>query len=169
MRHQRPDDPMGRIDLDWDTLVRLHGPRLRRCVAKRVPDPAIVDDVVQETFIQAIRRSSTFDRRRALWPWLVGIAANKAWRWSQATQRAAEVEEDLPEVGEEPLLDYLDAGSDDHVTNLHRRIAMRQALDSMTEKHRRILLAWELGDRSVADLAAAEEMTAEELRATVVR
>lgn len=169
MRHRQPDVP-DRDDVDWDALFQDHGPRLRRRVAKRVPDPAIVDDVIQETFIQAYRRWPTYDRTRPLWPWLVGIAFNRAWWWSKATQKVAAVEsEDADLLVEEPLLDYLDAGSDDHVANLHRRAAMRRALDGMTEKHRRILLAWELGDRSVSDLAAAEGMTTEELRATVVR
>ncbi|HEX2039537.1 MAG TPA: sigma-70 family RNA polymerase sigma factor [Acidimicrobiales bacterium] len=167
-RHQRPDAPIGRDDVDWDELFRLYAPRLRRCLAKRVADAAIVDDVVQETFIQAYRRWSTYDQSRPLWPWLMAIAANRAWRWSQASRRAAEPDGGTRFVGP-PLRDYLQAGSDEHVTNLHRRRAMRTALDAMPEKHRRILLAWELGDRSVADLAASEGMTPEELRATVVR
>jgi RNA polymerase sigma-70 factor (ECF subfamily) len=159
---------MDRDDLDWDEVYRLHAPRLRRRLAKRGADPAIVDDVVQETFIQAYRRWPTYDQSRPLWPWLVAIATNRAWRWSQASQRVGAVEGDEGSV-EVPLLDYFQAGSDDHVANLHRRRAMRTALDGMTEKHRRILLAWELGDRSVSDLAASEGLSPEELRATVVR
>ena len=172
MRDERPDPPGGRDELDWDALVRQFRPRLRRRMARSVPDPAILDDVVQEALVDAYRGAKTYDRTRPIWPWLVGIAAKRAWQWSQASLRAAELEEsDVTAfgVGREPLLDYLDAGSDDHVTNLHRRSAMRRALQGMTEKHRRILLAWELGDRNVERLAEIEGMTTEELRATVVR
>src|SRR5688572_15012483 len=80
--------PLGRDDIDWDALVRMHGPRLQRRVAQHVADPEVVDDVVQETFVQAYRRWSTYDQSRPLWPWLVAIAVNLGWRWSKARRLA---------------------------------------------------------------------------------
>jgi RNA polymerase sigma-70 factor (ECF subfamily) len=169
MRQQEaPTRPLGRDDIDWDALVRLHGPRLQRRVAQRVADPEVVDDVVQETFVQAYRRWSTYEQTRPLWPWLVAIAVNLGWRVSKAG-RLAEAESDDVLV-EAPLLDYIGAaGSDDHVANLDRRAAIRVALDGMTMRHRRALLRWELERRSAVELAASEGMTPQQLRATVVR
>lgn len=167
-RQEVPAGPLGRDDIDWDALVRLHGPRLQRRVAQRVADPAVVDDVVQETFVQAYRRWSTYDQSRPLWPWLVAIAVNLGWRWSQASRLVESESDDV--LLDVPLLDYIGAaGSDDHVANLDRRAAIRVALDGMTARQRRALLRWELERRSAAELAAAEGMTTEQLRATVVR
>lgn len=167
-RQEAPTETLGRDDVDWDALVRLHGPRLQRRVAQRVADPAVVDDVVQETFVQAYRRWSNYDQSRPLWPWLVAIAVNLGWRWSQAGLLVGAESDDV--LVEAPLLDYIGAaGSDDHVANLDRRAAIRVALDGMTVRHRRALLRWELERRSAAELAASEGMTPEELRAVVVR
>lgn len=167
-RQEVPPGLLGRDDIDWDAVVRLHAPRLRRRVAQRVSDPAVVDDVVQETFVHAYRRWPTYDQSRPMWPWLVAIAVNLGWRWSQASLLLEAESDDV--LVDMPLLDYIGAaGSDDHVANLDRRAAIRVALDGMTARHRRALLRWELERRSAEELAASEGMTTEELRAVVVR
>lgn len=162
------EPPASTDGVDWDVVVRRYTPRVRRLVARRVADAAAVEDVVQETFIQAYKRWSTYDPTQPLAPWLATIAANLCWHRWQAAERSVESEaEGLAEV---TLPDYFDAaGSDEHVASLDRRAAVHTVLRRMAPHHRRMLCRWELERRSTTALAAAEEVSLEVLRATVVR
>lgn len=153
-------------EIDWDAVVREYTPRIRRLVARRVADAATVEDVVQETFIQAYRNWSSFDLTQPLWPWPATIAANLCWRLWQAEQRWG----DADAFRQVPLPDYFgQAGSDEHVARLDRAAAVHRALQRMTSRHRRILYRWELERTSTAALAATEEVSPEVLKATAVR
>ncbi|HZI38360.1 MAG TPA: sigma-70 family RNA polymerase sigma factor [Acidimicrobiia bacterium] len=154
-------------EVDWDTVVRDFTPRIRRLVARRLADAAAIEDVIQETFLKAYRRWSTYDSSQPLGPWLATIAANLCWERWQAAQQWADAAEAFDET---PLPDYFGlAGSDEHVARLDREVAVHLALRRMTPRHRRVLYRWELERRSTAALAAIEDVSPEVLKATVVR
>jgi RNA polymerase sigma-70 factor (ECF subfamily) len=154
-------------EVDWDTVVRDFTPRIRRLVARRLADAAAIEDVIQETFLKAYRRWSTYDPSQPLGPWLATIAANLCWERWQAAQQWADAAEAFEET---PLPDYFGlAGSDEHVARLDREVAVHLALRRMTPRHRRVLYRWELERRSTAALAAIEDVSPEVLKATVVR
>ena len=56
-------------------LYREHGQALRAYVAARVGDPASVDDILQDTFLTALRQGLPAGPPG---PWLFGIARHKA-------------------------------------------------------------------------------------------
>ena len=47
-------------------------------IARLVSDPAVAEELAQETFLKAFRRLDTFDQRRGFSPWLLRIAHNTA-------------------------------------------------------------------------------------------
>ena len=57
-------------------LVREHGPALTDYLRAVTRDPAVADDLFQETFLTAWRRFGEYDRARPLGPWLRGVARN---------------------------------------------------------------------------------------------
>lgn len=60
-------------------LVRTHDPALRR-MARLYVEPSHIDDVVQETWLAAIRALHRFEGRSTLRTWLFGILVNVARR-----------------------------------------------------------------------------------------
>lgn len=161
--------PASTDSVDWDAVVRDYTPRVRRLVARRISDAAAVEDVVQETFLRAYKRWSTYDPSQPLAPWLATIAANLCWHRWQAGERS--VETGFEQLDETPLPEYFGgaAGSDEHVASLDRQAAVHAVFQRMTARHRRVLYRWELERRSTAALAAAEDLSPEALKATVVR
>lgn len=69
----------------WREVFRDHGPCLRRLLARVGVDSADVDDALQDVFIVAHRKLSSFDGRSQLRTWLTGIALRVA---SQCRRRA---------------------------------------------------------------------------------
>ncbi|MBL8804513.1 MAG: sigma-70 family RNA polymerase sigma factor [Planctomycetes bacterium] len=61
------------------------------------------EDLVQSTFVTALERSSSFDERRELLPWLSGILAMHARKRLDGRSRDAAVEALEPASGEDPL------------------------------------------------------------------
>jgi RNA polymerase sigma-70 factor (ECF subfamily) len=60
------------------TLVAEHGPFLMRLVMMHVPSRAIAEEVVQETWLAALKGLDRFEGRSMLRTWLASIALNKA-------------------------------------------------------------------------------------------
>jgi RNA polymerase sigma factor (sigma-70 family) len=59
-----------------EDLIRVHGRRLRSFVRRRVGNPADVEDLVQETCLEAVRCAHKFQGQSRPETWLFGIAMN---------------------------------------------------------------------------------------------
>jgi len=62
----------------FEQLVRRYRRTLYSFLARFTGDPALAEDVFQETFLQVHLSAGGFDVSRRLKPWLFTIAANKA-------------------------------------------------------------------------------------------
>ncbi|MDI7269957.1 MAG: RNA polymerase sigma factor [Myxococcota bacterium] len=75
-------------------LLETHSADLYRRVCVLVGGTAYVEDIVQETMVQALSCFGRYDRSRPLGPWLFGIALNvtrRYWRRVRHARAAAEV------------------------------------------------------------------------------
>ncbi len=61
---------------DW---VELYGDYLYRFAMTRVRDPALAEDMVQETFLAALRKRTSFAGRSSERSWLASILKNKVY------------------------------------------------------------------------------------------
>jgi RNA polymerase sigma-70 factor (ECF subfamily) len=59
------------------TLYLRHAPWLLARVARRCPDPGVVEEVVQDTFVAAWRKAGTYSGRGEVAAWLWGIAIRR--------------------------------------------------------------------------------------------
>lgn len=62
----------------FDTLVRVHGPRMRAAIARLRGAGADADDILQDAFLSAFRALGRFEGRSRLSTWLHRIAVNAA-------------------------------------------------------------------------------------------
>ena len=73
--------------LDPETWVDQHGDSLFRFAVSRVQDPETASDLVQETFLAALRIRDTFSGRSSVRTWLVAILKHKIADHLRATGR----------------------------------------------------------------------------------
>jgi len=74
--------------IEW--LVKTHQAALYRLALSILDDPAEADEAVQETFLAALRRLSSYRGQAAFTTWLYAIAVNVSrsrWRKGRAWQR----------------------------------------------------------------------------------
>jgi RNA polymerase sigma-70 factor (ECF subfamily) len=127
-------------------LVAHHDASLRRVARSFVRTPALVDDVVQETWLAVIRGLDGFEGRSSLRTWIFSILANQAR--TRAVREARNVPFSAMETPEGPTVDPGEFRGDGHWRSAPAR------LESDPETY---LLAGELRDRllqSVDDLPA---------------
>lgn len=121
-----------------------------RAVARRVlADPSLVEDAVQQCFVNAWRQARRYDDRRPMGPWLCQIARNAAVDLVRREARARRIHERSIMEPVTPTSDHFDL--------LHRQTtagAVREVLASLEHADRellRLLFYEELPQREVAE------------------
>lgn len=76
-----------RDEAAWAALHRDHFPRIWSSVNRILNNPALSDDVVQETFIKAFREIDRFAGQSRIGTWLYRIAVNQALDAARKHQR----------------------------------------------------------------------------------
>jgi len=130
------------------------------------PHADLVDDVVQDVFLAALKGLSTFEGQSSLRTWLVGIARHKVEDIYRQRLRAAlaldpDSAEDEPPSNDIPL--------DEQVDKARAGAKTRRVLERMPERYAFILLwrYWE--QRSARDVAAATGTTEKSVERLLAR
>jgi len=128
-------------------LVREMERPLLYYVAKLVASEDLALDILQEVWLVALRGIRRLEDPRSLRPWLYRITRSRAVdrirsEHSRGIAERARAESVPEEVGEEPSFDGDDA------TALHR------ALDTISLKHREVLVLHFLDELSIAEIAS---------------
>jgi RNA polymerase sigma-70 factor, ECF subfamily len=86
-----------RDDRAFREIYRQHGAALYGFARSLVARNAVVDDIVQEAWLRAVRRLPTFDGRSSLRTWLIGFVVNCCREsWRDARRHGAEQGADNP-------------------------------------------------------------------------
>lgn len=94
--------PENRQRLDPELWVDQYGDYLFRFAHSRIRDSGVAEDLVQETFLSALRARNTFDGRSAERTWLIGILKHKIVDYIRKQSR------ELPVDNIESLADFAD-------------------------------------------------------------
>lgn len=81
-----PRDPVTAVQ----SLFVEHGAQIRGFVAALMPDPALVDDVVQETFLAISAKAAEYDSARSFLAWAYGFARRKVLENSRRARRGGQ-------------------------------------------------------------------------------
>ncbi len=131
----------------FETLIRRRGRELYRFLVRYLGDPALADDVYQETLLQVHLAAEGFDPSRRLKPWMFTIAANKARdaMRSRSRRSAAPLDAQISSGEEESttFLDLLQAEVErpgEQMENQELREAVQKVVMEMPENLREVLL-----------------------------
>ena len=137
-------------------LVRTHGDEVYTLARRLVGDPHLAADVAQETMIRAWRALPKFRGEAQLSTWLHRITVNTAWTHKRRAGRhaGAPIEEhtDLPAPIDSRHPEF--AGE---VLELRGRL--REALDTLPESQRSVVVLKDIYGWSHAEIAEASDIT----------
>lgn len=141
----------------YDVLVRRHLARATMVARRLLGNVEDAEDLVQEAFIRALDRISTFDQNRAFAPWFFRLLINTGINARKARAlRAAEPERgDFPSKAANPL-------------ELAEREELRErfiaALDALPPRQRLVVSMFEVDGLSTAEIAEALGISCETVR-----
>lgn len=150
----------------WARLYQDHWARLLRHVSYLTGDVTAAEDLVQETFAQALASLVRFDARAPFFAWLRGIAMNivrKHWRTRGRRTRAytrIEAESSLGLAANDP--------ENNHLSRL-RAQTLLAVLDELPEHLREAFVLCDLRDMSTEDAARELGISPGNLRVRATR
>lgn len=128
-------------------LIDEVGPVVYGFVYLRVGgDDSVAEDLVQETFLQAIESADGFRGESSLTTWMCTIARRQLARYYEAERKQATSRLELVPVVDLPMDAPVDAVDD--------REAMASALRRLPVLHRQVLVLKYLDERSVEEIAS---------------
>ncbi len=139
----------------FEPLVEKYRERVWRLAYSYLRDREDAWDVAQEAFVRAWQALGSFRGQSAFYTWLFRIVVNVAT--DRARQRAARGRafgtERVPEEDWERVMVDQGAAPDDMAARAERRARIRQALDTLPEHHRTIIMLSDLEGLSYREIA----------------
>lgn len=146
-------------------LVRRHAGPLARALRTLVRDPALVDDLVQETFVRVYEaRERWRPGEVGLGAWLYRVARNQALDHLRKTARRATGPIEGSDVAEDP-----GPGPERAVSLRQTAGEVRRAVDALPPQDREVLLLRFDEDRSYEEIAALTGTSAAAVKQRVFR
>lgn len=130
-----------------DLLVRKYRDPLFRHAAGILKDYEEAIDVTQEVFIKALREPRFFCEEFKMKAWLYRVTTNLCFNLVRNRKRRAAIHETVPQPRSQ------DAGQVDLVFRNEQQETLMQAMDDLSESHRKILLLRYYNDLSYAEIA----------------
>lgn len=139
----------------FDLLVRRYLPKARVIARRLMQNPDDADDLVQDAFLRALERISTFDISRAFEPWFTRLLVNLGldWRRKQVVRRTEAHDPERFAGGTRP---------DRETERSELRSSLQKALEKLPNRQRLIVTLFEIDGRSteeVADMLKVSQVT----------
>jgi len=136
----------------YSELVRVHSQGVLNVIYRMCGDMQVAEDAAQETFIQAWLKLRSYSPGTSLRNWLYRIAVNTAIDMLRKEKRI------LPgEIAEMNLRD-LDPGPEAMVSGFERREAVQEAIQTLPDASRAVLVLREYEDLSYKEIAESLEI-----------
>lgn len=133
-------------------LVREHGNEVYTLARRLVGDPHLAADVAQETLIRAWKALPKFRGDAALSTWLHRITVNTAWTHKKRARRHSGYSlEEVTDIAAPMSVDHPEMAGE--IQELRGRL--RQALDTLPEAQRQVVVMKDVYDWSHAEIAEA--------------
>jgi RNA polymerase sigma-70 factor, ECF subfamily len=149
----------------WSKIYEAHHPAVYRRLRYLCGDPAVAEELAQETFARAMAHHARYDGRRPFAGWLFGIALNiarKHHRKRGNTSRAMQ-----------GLRDMTPAGSADDPAGTHlrreRSRMLYELLDELPDRWREAFVLREIEGVSMAEAVEALGISASNVAVRVAR
>ena len=145
------DDAVAGDSEAFGQLVRRYQDRLFASMLQITHSAEEAEDVVQDAFVRAFLKLDTFQRNSRFFTWLYRIAFNSALSRRRRKRATISLDQTREVLGGEPV-DAVDA-PDERMLRGERIHMVQEALSTLSEEHRGILLLREMEGYAYEDIA----------------
>ncbi len=139
------------------TAWAAHEPELRGWLRRRMGNPALADDLLQDLFLKALRQGERFCSVHNARAWLFEVARNTLADHLRVARDTVELPDDLPAPADEPAtVDTLTA-------------CLPRVLSELSDEDREAITLCDLQGMSQADFAAARGLNLSAAKSRIQR
>ena len=138
---------------DLDALGELferYRHQVYRVALAIVRDPFIAEDILQDCFLKLYTYAHRIDIERPLMPWLYRVTANLSYTFVTRNQKRRVP---LDDIGEQQLVSPAGQGPDRLTEKIELRNDVRQAIETLTNQQRIVVILHYLANMSIQDIA----------------
>jgi len=151
---------MAKQDQRISEVVKREQSRLRNFIRRRVPNPADVEDILQEVFYELVEANRLLMPIDHVAGWLFRVARNRITdlfrrKKPESFSNARVADEDGDVLRAEDLLPSPDAGPEALYVRGVLLEELELALDELPDEQREVFIAHEIEGRSFKELSAA--------------
>lgn len=136
-------------------LVLKYQDRLFNGVARMLGSASDADDVLQESFLQAFRKLSSFREQSSFYTWIYRIAINVAINLRRRERRNVTLSEHAA-ISDQLVTD--DESPDHRLEQFEEIRELQDGLNQLSDEHRNILVLREIEGMSYEDISEVLEM-----------
>lgn len=156
-------DPNEHAREPLEAWMRQHERPLRRMCARLLRDEVLAEDIVQETLLRAWTRREQFATDADMGPWLRCVARNLCIEHLRTRGRMIPSSDALPEHAD------ADADPTAPIERAEEHRTVREALSTLSERHRALLVARDVEGVGYSELARREGVNEDAARAVLFR
>jgi RNA polymerase sigma-70 factor, ECF subfamily len=149
--------------VEFARLVDEYSPQVYRLALKILNDPQDAEDVLQETFLKALRAVANFEGRSSLSTWLYRIAVNEALMAMRRRKGiVVSIDEDKEdEEGQSEPVEIVDwcCLPEKDLLSAEARLSLDQAIDTLSPALRAVFVLRDIQGLSVKETADALEVS----------
>jgi RNA polymerase sigma-70 factor (ECF subfamily) len=153
----------------YEVLVRRHNQLLYRVARAIVRNEAEAEDVVQDAYVRAFAHLDQFEGRARFGAWLTRIAVNEALARLRMQQRIQPLAEDGGEGEYAVPANCHFRNPEEHTSNEELGRILEEALLSLPEQYRAVVMLRDVQEMSTAETAEALGLTEENVKVRLHR
>jgi RNA polymerase sigma-70 factor (ECF subfamily) len=140
----------------FEVLMRRNNQRLYRAIRSIVQVEADVEDVMQQTYVQAYGALSGFTHAAKFSTWLIRIGINAAIASGRSAARFVPLQDDPPPSEEEPVasLTSTQPSPEDSTSSAELSRLLERVLDALPQIYRTVLMLREVEGLTTGETAA---------------
>ncbi|MAT43843.1 MAG: RNA polymerase subunit sigma-24 [Anaerolineaceae bacterium] len=155
-------------------MVELYSDQVYRVALKMLNNPSDAEDVLQETFIKAMRAIKNFQERSTISTWLYRIAVNESLMFLRKQKPEAVVIEEEPQNNEDQdysaiqVVDWCCLPEKEFLSS-ESRAHLNEAIQNLPAKFRSVFILRDIEGLSIRETAEALNLTETNVKTRLLR
>lgn len=146
----------------YEIFVRRNNQKLYRVIRSYIKDEAEIEDIMQDSYIQAFTSLHQFKLESSFSTWLVRIAINKALARLKEKGKTYNLNELSDNLRSKTLLeipDNIQLNPQDKMIRKEAKQLLENAIDQLDTKYKTVYILREVEEMSIREIATALDLT----------
>ena len=154
----------------YEILMRRNNQKLFRVLRGYLSDQREIEDIMQDTYLQAYEKLWQYKQNAQFSTWLIRIGINKAL--VRIKQKAKIQANDVVSISDNPTIEFTDEkqpGPADKMMRKEAKEILEKAIENLDEKYRSVYIMREVEEMSMAEISDCLDLSVSNVKVRLHR